>query len=217
MKIRTNQETDDVIRRALRFGFIRLRNTDINRGGIIGLEKQDYDALMQNGELRGDIFHKDLYNNEPLLEGLHFTCWDDEEEGESLVDWDPPSTIQPFLKRSHLCYYRESPTPELKLIAKENIFDILVDLAEDVDRQGLPLLSDLDARKAPLHFSRRLKDGLTDVDSVCGRVATCDWPGCGDPRCSSEFAWVENGTCLVYLVASCAGLGSVFLFPFRTL
>ena len=217
MEIKRNRETDEVISRALQFGFVRLRTHDIERGGIIGLEKQEYDTLIQKGELSGDIFDKELYNDEPLIEGLHFTCWDEAQEDECLVDWEPPSTIQPFLKHSHLSYYRESPTPELKLVVKESIFDILLEIIEDVDRQCLPLLSDIDVRKSPFDLSRRFKDRLMDVNSVCGRIATCDWPGCGDPFCGSEFAWVENGICLVYMFASGAGLGSVHLFPFRTL
>jgi len=217
MKIKRNRETDEVISRAIQFGFVRLRSHNIERGGIIGLEKQEYDTLIQKGELSGDIFDKELYNDEPLIEGLHFTCWDEAQENEPLVDWEPPSTILPFLKHSHLCYYRESPTPELKLVVKESIFDILWGMIEAVDRQCLPLLSDINVRKSPLDLSRRAKDQLMDVNSICGQIATCDWPGCGDPFCGSEFAWVENGICLVYMFASGAGLGSVFLFPFRTL
>ena len=216
MKIKRNRETDEVISRAIQFGFVRLRSHNIERGGIIGLEKQEYDTLIQKGELSGDIFDKELYNDEPLIEGLHFTCWDEAQEDECLVDWEPPSTILPFLKHSHLCYYRESPTPELKLAVKESIFDILWGIIEDVDRQCLPLLSDIDVRKFPLDLSQRAKDQLMDVNSICGRIATCDWPGCGDPFCGSEFAWAENGICLVYMFASGAGIGSVFLFPFRT-
>ena len=217
MEIKRNRETDEVINRAIQLGFVRLRMHNIERGGIIGLEKQEYDTLIQKGELSGNIFNKELYNDEPLIEGLHFTCWDEAQENEPLVDWEPPSTIQPFLKHSHLSYYRESPTPELKLVVKESIFDILLEIIEDVDRQCLPLLSDIDVRKSPFDLSRRFKDRLMDVNSVCGRIATCDWPGCGDPFCGSEFAWVENGICLVYMFASGAGLGSVHLFPFRTL
>jgi hypothetical protein len=216
MKIRRNRETDEVIRRALQLGFVRLRTHAIERGGIIGLEKQEYDELIQKGELTGDIFKKERYNDEPLIDGIHFTCWDEAQEDEDLIDWEPPSTILPFLKHAHLCYYRESQTPVLKLIFKESIFDILSEIAEDIDRQGLPLLSDIDARKSPLHLSRSGKERLMGVNSVCGRIATCDWPECGDPFCSSELAWVENGICFVYMDASAAGVGSVFLFPFRT-
>ncbi len=209
-------ETDDIIRRALQFGFVRLRKYDIECGGIIGLEKQEYDVLIQQGALRGDLYKKELYNDEPLMEGLHFSCWDEAQEDDDLVDGDPPSTIQPFLKHAHLCLYCESPEPELKLAVRKSIFDIFLEIMKDVDRECLPSLSDIDVRKPPLELSRRFKDSLMDINSICTRITTCDWPGCGDPFCGSEFAWVENGVCLLYMFASGAGVGSVFLFPFKT-
>ncbi len=98
MEIKRNRETDEVISHAIQFGFVRLRTHDIKRGGIIGLEKQEYDTLIQKGELSGDIFDKELYNDEPLIEGLHFTCWDEAQEDECLVDWEPPSKVDPFVK-----------------------------------------------------------------------------------------------------------------------
>jgi hypothetical protein len=217
MTKRRHGEAQEAIRRAFHFGFIRLRRHDVERGGIIGLEKPEYDALIQKGDLTGDIFKKDQYNDEPLIEGLHFTCWADAQEEDDLIDWEPPTTIKPFLRHAHLCSYRESPFPELKLIVKESIYDILLEALENFDRRAMPFLSDIETQKPPLDLSRSFKDRLLGINSVCGRIATCDWPGCGDPFCSSELAWVENGICLVYLSASGAGIGSVFLFPFTTL
>ena len=217
MTTKKSIETQEAIRRAFQFGFIRLRRHDVVRGGIIGLEWPDYEELIKTGVLTGDIFKKDRYNDERLIEGLHFTCWADAQEEDDLVDWEPPTTILPFLRHAHLCSYRESPVPELKLIAKESICDILLEALDDIDRRSMPLLSDIETRTPPLYLSGSFKEKLLGVNSVCGRIATCDWPGCGDPFCGSEFAWAENGICLVYMFASGAGLGSVFLFPFRTL
>jgi hypothetical protein len=55
---------------------------------------------------------------------------------------------------------------------------------------------------------------LLDQREVKGPISEC---GCGEPGCSSEYAWFADGVCLCLLRIVAAGMRTVELFPFDVL
>lgn len=214
------------IKQAIQFGFeIYERSSSI--GNIICMGEELYQQVVSEKSI---AYNKDLYKEENnygwLIPGVCFLYfWEPQDD---FFGYEPVTDITAFLKNSTLAIYEKYPEQRLKLVWDEgSIFDHLPGLLTRNIKRGLPSLKYL----RPLHFSadipEPLKNKIIETDSFSGRIGGCgadhDVYGddqsmvfCGEPACSSEFAWIVGGICYLYFKGSGGSIDLITFFPFKT-
>lgn len=130
-----------------------------------------------------------------------------------LVFDEPEAELQKFLGRARFARYSRR-TKRLVLADHTPLFVWLlrnVALAERgrrIDKQAF-ISGQVTATREPL--SPGVAAALASTGRFMGRVAVCS---CGEAGCGSEYAWIENDICMLYLRIRHVGTKIVQLYPF---
>jgi hypothetical protein len=211
--------TSNYFQNAIYYGFEEYPQDKEFSGRIISLGKKAFIELRQKRTL--DLGINEFYTDceDPLLNGcLCFVSCSEQEDG--LWEQEPPNSIDKLLVNSFLCLYEGKRFPKLCLVTEGNLYEQLPGLLTKNMATQIPVIGNgdpiyADGEKEAIRVIRSLK-------SFSGRLGGCaaslvpSQTACWEALCSSTFAWVKNGVCLIHLIGSGGVFFRIHLFPFKT-
>lgn len=107
----------------------------------------------------------------------------------------------------------------LKLVSDKTLFNLLLAKIRQIDQSDLKKLS---APRGPCEptLKQYALEELSNIADYSGMVDICDYSAgaisCLDPLCRSDYAWVKDSICCVYISTSGGNINQIWLFPFTT-
>ena len=190
---------------AVRKAFGRQQDGNSSSLGVVGMGRCCLDTLLRDSKLHG-VKDKDLTEDDTLRGGLNLVYCDDMLD--DLFGCHDEIGLMPFLRLAFLAEY-EAEHSRFCLVSPDPLGILLPQFIERYT-----------AKTPSMILAPKESRCLQLKASFCGRHYVCDWSSdgmrCGDPLCHSEFAWVQNQICLLYMSGGSAGINSVQFYPFYT-
>lgn len=190
-------------------------------GNILELGKTAYHSLLENGELL--VTEEDIeggVNDDGLEAGLNLIFYDECDGDDDYNPYYDDDSITIWLKKMLLGNAILQPEPFLTLLDQQSLFKLLPQHSEAFLAE-IPKLSDMladpkkfDPIRLPSTTEKVIaKDYFDGMIYLCGENS--DYP-CYEPGCSSDFAFIKDSVCLIYLYTCSFEIRRANIYPFKT-